>query len=103
MFPHRNIQKYTWTYPYTKTHNPVDQGLIKRRWHSNILDTRFSREADFYTDFYVEAVKVKKRLSASKLAAKTFDLERFNLKKLSEAAFLKYLSSIQRIFQSFFY
>ena len=44
-----------------------------------------------------------KRLSVNKLAAQIFDLERFNLKKLSEVAFWKYLSSVQRMSQSFYY
>ena len=31
MFPHRNIHRYTWTYPDDKTHNQIDHVLIDRR------------------------------------------------------------------------
>jgi hypothetical protein len=30
MFPHRNIHKYTWTFPDRKTHNQVDHILVDR-------------------------------------------------------------------------
>jgi hypothetical protein len=32
MSPHRNIRKYTWTFPDGKTHNQIDHILIDRRW-----------------------------------------------------------------------
>ena len=38
MFPHRNIHKYTWTSPESKTHNQIDHVLIDRRWQSSVLD-----------------------------------------------------------------
>jgi len=38
MFPHQNVQKYTWTYHDGKTHNHIDHILINRRWHSSMLD-----------------------------------------------------------------
>jgi hypothetical protein len=38
MFLHRNIHKYTLTYPDGKTHNQTDHILLDRRWHSSILD-----------------------------------------------------------------
>jgi len=33
MFPHRNIQTYTWNSPDGKTHKQIDHILIDRRWH----------------------------------------------------------------------
>jgi endonuclease/exonuclease/phosphatase family metal-dependent hydrolase len=84
MFPHQNIPKYTWTSPDRKTHNQIDHVLIDRRWHSIILDVRSFRGADCDTDHYLVVAKVRERLAVSKQAAQKFDVERFNLKKLSE-------------------
>ena len=44
MFLHRNFHKYSWNSPDGKTHHQIDQVLIDRRWHSSILDVRFSGE-----------------------------------------------------------
>jgi len=63
MFLHRNMQKYTWTSSDRKTHNRIDQDLIRRRWHSSVFETLFPTEVNFDTDQYLEAVKVKERLS----------------------------------------
>jgi len=83
MFPQRNIHKYTWTSPDGKTHHQIDHVLIDRRWHSSILDVRYFRGAECDSDHYLVVAKVMERLSKSKQAAQKFDVERFNLRKLS--------------------
>jgi len=37
-----------------------------------------------YTDYYLVVAKVRETLAVSKQAAQMFDVERFNLKQLSE-------------------
>ena len=60
MFPHRNIHKYTWTSPDSKTHNQIDHVLIDRRWQSSVLDVRSFRGAECDTDHYLVIAKVRK-------------------------------------------
>jgi hypothetical protein len=85
MFSHRNILKYTWTSPDGKTHNQIYHILIARRRHSNVLDVRSFRAADYDTDHYLVLVKVKERLTMNKERSHTFHIEGFSLKKLNEA------------------
>jgi exonuclease III len=50
IFPHRDIDKHTWTSDDV-THNQIDHVLIDKRRHSNILYVRSFREADCNTDY----------------------------------------------------
>jgi len=58
--------------------------LIDGRWHSSILDVRSFRGADCDTDRCLEVEKVREILAVSKPAAQKFDMERFDLRKLSK-------------------
>ena len=62
MFPHRDIQKHTWTSPDGKTHNQIDHILIDRRRQSSILDVRSFRGTDCDTDHYLVVTEVRERL-----------------------------------------
>jgi len=84
MLTRRNIHSYIWTRRDRKTQNKIDHILIDSRWHSNILDVRSFRGADCDTDHSLVFSKVKELLAVSKEAEQKFDVERFNLRKLSE-------------------
>jgi hypothetical protein len=80
MFPYRNINKFTWTFPDWKMHNQIDHILIDRRRHSSILDVRSFRAADCDIDHYLVVV----RLAVSKQTPHRVHMERFNLKMLND-------------------
>jgi exonuclease III len=84
MFPHRNIHKYTWTFPDGKTHNQIDHILVDRRRHSNTLGVRSYRAADCDTDHYLVLAKFREQLAVNKQKSQRFHMKRFNLKKLKE-------------------
>ena len=84
MLTHRNVLKYTWTSSDGKTHNEIDHILIDRKWHSIILDVPSFRGADCETDHYLVVAKFGEILSVSLQAAQNYDVERFNLWKLSK-------------------
>jgi hypothetical protein len=54
MFPHRNVQKYTWISSGGKTHNQIDHILIDWRWHSSIHNVRYFRGADCDTIWWLQ-------------------------------------------------
>jgi len=84
IFPHRHFHKYTWTSPDGKTRNQIDHVSIDWRWHSSVLHIRSFRWADCDTDHCLVVVEIKELLAISKEAEEKFDVERFNLTKLSE-------------------
>jgi hypothetical protein len=84
MFPHRNILKFTWSFPDGKTHNQIQHILIYKRLHSSILDVRSFRAADCDTDHYLVVAKFRERLAVSKQTKHRVHMQRFNLKKLNE-------------------
>jgi hypothetical protein len=86
-FPHLNFHYLTWTSPDGKTHNQTHHILINWRWLSSILDMRFLRGSGCDTDLYFVVAKFRERFSVSKKTAQKFDVESFNLRKLSEPEF----------------
>jgi hypothetical protein len=66
------------------THNQIDNVLIDKRRHSNILDIGSFKVADCDTDHYLVVAKLSKRISVSKQARQKSDFERFVLKRLDD-------------------
>ena len=58
--------------------------LTETRWHSNTVDVRSFRVAGCDSDHCLLVAKFRERLAVTKQGAQKFELERFNLKKLSE-------------------
>jgi hypothetical protein len=65
----------------------------------NMLNVRTFRRAACDMDHYVVVAKVRERLAVSKQEAQMFDVERFNLKKLSELDVTNYYQIV--IYNSF--
>jgi hypothetical protein len=89
MFPHQNINKYTWTSPEGKTHNQIDHILMDRRWHSSTVHVPSFRGADCDTDHHLLVANVTESLAVSKQATQKFNGERFNHRKINELEFRK--------------
>jgi len=89
MFPHRNIHRYAWSSPDWKPHNQIDHILIDRGGHSCILDERSFMGADCDTDHDLVVAKFRETLAVIKQAAQKYDVEIFNLWKLSELGIRK--------------
>jgi hypothetical protein len=83
-FPNRNFHKQTRTSPDGKTQNQIYHVLIARKWHSSIIDVIFFRGTDCDTDHHLLIAKLRERLSARKQATQKTDVERLNLKNVSE-------------------
>jgi hypothetical protein len=71
------------------THNQFDHILIDSKQSLSVLDVRSYRGADWNTDQNLVVAKVRERLAVSKQTALNIDVERFNLRKLSELEYRK--------------
>ena len=58
--------------------------FMRHRWHASILSGQSFRAGDCDTGHCPVVVKVRERLAVSKQEAQKFDVERLNLRKLSE-------------------
>ena len=83
MFPRRNIHMCTWLSPDGQIHKQIYYIWIDRRWHSNVLDVRFFREADCETDHYLVVAKVRERLAVIKQVSQKLEGEILNLRNLN--------------------
>jgi hypothetical protein len=70
--------------PGRKTNSQIENILINRQRHSNILDVQSFRAADCDTDHYPMVENVGERLPENKQRSHRFSTEMFNLKKLNE-------------------
>ena len=77
VFPHRDIQKQTWTSPDDMIHNQIDHILIDKRRQSSIIDIRSFRGADCDTDHYLVIAKSRERLSVAKRVDQIVDVDRY--------------------------
>jgi hypothetical protein len=66
MFPHCNINKFTWASPEGKMHNPIDHILLARRRHSCIPDARLFSAVDCDIGHYLVVAKASEKLVVSK-------------------------------------
>jgi hypothetical protein len=76
MFPHHDINNYTWTSPGRKVHNQINHVLRDRKRHSNVLEIRSFRGADCDSDQYLVVSKVRERLAVNKQMFKMMDMGR---------------------------
>ena len=81
-FPHRNIDKYTWTSADGITHNQIDHVLVDKRRQSSIIDIRSLRGADCDTDHYLVVTTIRERLSLKMRINQHVVADRSNLNKL---------------------
>jgi hypothetical protein len=67
-----------------RLNNQVYYVLLHRRWHSSIVVVQSFRRTDCDTDHCLVVTKVRERFAVCKQAARKFDMERFNLRKVNE-------------------
>jgi hypothetical protein len=85
-FPHSNIQKYTWPYPYGNTHNRIGHILIDRRRHSSIFDVRSFSAEDCDTDHYLVVTIVRERLAVIKAKGHTDFIRKGSIQEIKGVA-----------------
>jgi len=65
LFPHRNIQKLTWTSPNGRDQNQIDHLMVNSMWRRSLLDVRVKRGADASSDHHLVTAKVRLKLRAA--------------------------------------
>ncbi|KAJ4430168.1 hypothetical protein ANN_22378 [Periplaneta americana] len=83
-FPHKDINKYTWTSLDGLTHNQIVHILIDKRRHTSIVDIRTFRGADCNSDHYLVIGELRERLSVAKRVEQQVNITKFNILKLKE-------------------
>ncbi|KAK2722895.1 hypothetical protein QYM36_003177 [Artemia franciscana] len=66
LFEHKNVHKYTWTFPDGSTQKQTDHFLITRRWRTSLLDVLGYRGVDAQSDHMLMITHIQMKLRAQK-------------------------------------
>ena len=86
LFPHKEIQKLTWTFPDGTTKNMIDHIVINRKWVKSMRNLRVHRGADVGSDHHLLITNIKLKLRRTKKSSKTIFRRRFDAEKIQPVA-----------------
>ncbi|VDO48722.1 unnamed protein product [Schistosoma margrebowiei] len=101
IFPHKRIQKTTWTLPDHTTQNQIDHICINKTFRRTIEDVRTKRGADIASDHHLLVVKMKLKLKKHWTTGRTIS-QKFNTAFLRDTDKLnKFKLALSNKFQAF--
>ncbi|VDP12342.1 unnamed protein product, partial [Schistosoma margrebowiei] len=77
IFPHKRIQKTTWTSPDHTTPNQIDHICINKTFRRTVEDVRTKRGADITSDHHLLVEKMKLKLKKHRTTGRTIS-QKFN-------------------------